>query len=113
MSHNPKNCFYYLFIIVIFKRYNPQLGFTKIIRFAALRTLHSVIHYNIHLPASKLQFRLSSHDLQRLARAETAEAHKRILETFARDLPISNRCVYVLYTSNYIDVHCLDPVVVL
>lgn len=36
---------------------------------------------------------MPNHVLQRLARADNAETHRRILETFARDLPISNRYV--------------------
>lgn len=37
------------------------------------------------------QFRLPRSEVQKLARVDNAEAHKRVLESFARDLPISNR----------------------
>lgn len=39
------------------------------------------------------KYRLPRIEVQKLARADSAETHKRILENFAKDLPISNRTI--------------------
>lgn len=45
-----------------------------------------------------IQFRIPRSELNRLSAAETEEQQRRLLEAFAKDLPILNRFVFIYIT---------------
>lgn len=52
--------------------------------------------HQILLNEKSLQFHIPQSEMDRLTRADSQETQKRILETFAKDLPITNRSVHWL-----------------